>query len=139
MLLCSSILYVSYRIKLGAQAALLGLAANKDWVLLANYRDPTNFMNAVTFDMARYMGMPYTNSNRFVEVTVNDTYAGMYQFTEQIEQGESRVNIDKASGVLLNIDLDDGPDLAPSATDNFTSTVYSLPVCVKYPDVVAGY
>ena len=86
-----------YRIKLGAKAALLGLAANKDWVLLANYRDPTNFMNAVTFDMARYMGMPYTNSNRFVEVTLNGTYIGMYRFTEQIEQGESRVNIDKTS------------------------------------------
>lgn len=127
-----------YRIKLGAKAALLGLAANKDWVLLANYRDPTNFMNAVTFDMARYMGMPYTNSNRFVEVTLNGTYIGMYQFTEQIEQGESRVNIDKTSGVLLNLDLDDGPDLASSATDNFTSTVYSLPVCVKYPDDVTA-
>ncbi|HSQ41895.1 MAG TPA: CotH kinase family protein [Fibrobacteraceae bacterium] len=123
-----------YRIKLGSKAALLGLKADKDWVLLANYRDPTNFMNAATFDMARYLEMPYTNSNRFVEIYLNGSYIGMYQFTEQVEQGDNRVAIDEATGLLLSLDLDDGPDLSPDATDNFSSSVYELPVCVKNPD-----
>ncbi|OIP47476.1 MAG: hypothetical protein AUK31_07095 [Fibrobacteres bacterium CG2_30_45_31] len=122
-----------YRLKLGSKSALLGLKEDKDWVLLANYRDPTNFMNAVVFDMARYMELPYTNSNRFVEVYLNDIYIGMYQLTEQIEQGTNRVAVDEATGVLLNLDLDDGPELASSAGNNFYSSVYELPVCVKNP------
>lgn len=122
-----------YRIKLGAKSALLGMKEDKDWVLLANYRDPTNFMNAVVFDMARYMQMPYVNSNRFVELTVNGEYVGMYQFTEQIEQGTNRVAVDELTGVLLSLDLDDGPELAPHAGNNFNSTIYNLPVCIKNP------
>lgn len=123
-----------YKLKLPVKASLLGLEANKDWVLLANYRDPTHFMNALAFDMARYMELPFTNSTRFVEVELNGEYVGMYQFTEQIEEGKSRVNISKTDGVLLSLDLDDGPELSPNATDNFYSTVYELPVCVKFPD-----
>lgn len=126
-----------YRIKLGSKASLLGLKEDKDWVLLANYRDPTNFMNAAVFDMARFMNLPYTNSSRFVEVSLNGEYLGMYQLTEQIEQGPNRVAIDELTGVLLNLDLDDGPELAPTALDNFLSTVYELPVCIKNPKNLA--
>lgn len=122
-----------FRIKLGTKASLLGLKEDKDWVLLANYRDPTHFMNAAAFDMARFMNLPFTNSNRFVELTLNGEYLGMYQLTEQIEQGPNRVDIDELTGVLLNLDLDDGPELAPTAVDNFLSTVYKLPVCIKNP------
>jgi len=124
----------SYRLKLGKKNSLLGLGKEKDWVLLANYRDPTYFMNAMAFDMARYMGLPYTNSNRFVEVYLNDEYIGMYQFTEQIEVDKNRVDVDETNGLLLNLDLDDGPYYAPNAGDNFYSSVYRLPVCVKHPD-----
>jgi hypothetical protein len=123
-----------YRIKLPVKTPLLGMGAAKSWVLLANYRDPTNFMNAVAFDMARYMEMPYTNSNRFVDVYLNNNYVGMYQLTEQIQQGENRVNIDEATGVLLNLDLDDGPYYSPGTGDNFNSMVYNLPVAIKYPE-----
>lgn len=122
-----------YRLKLGTKTPLLGMAAAKSWVLLANYRDPTSFMNAITFDMARFMEMPYTNSNRFVEVNLNGSYIGMYQLTEQVQQGENRVDIHN-KGVLLNLDLDDGPYYSPDALNNFNSAVYNLPVAVKYPE-----
>lgn len=123
-----------FRLKLGTKSELLGLGKAKDWVLLANYRDPTNFMNAVAFDMARYMGMPYTNSTRFVEVYLDDSYIGMYQLTEQIEQGKNRVDVDETNGVLLSLDIDDGPQYVPDARDNFNSSVYRLPICVKHPE-----
>ena len=45
-----------YRIKLDKKAALLGLAEEKDWVLLANYRDPSHVMNTFVFELARIMG-----------------------------------------------------------------------------------
>jgi len=122
-----------YRIKFQDKTEMLGLAANKDWVLLANFRDPTNFMNALAFDMAREMGsFDFVNANRFVEVEINGDYKGLYQLTEQIERSENRVNI-AADGVLLSLDQDDGPELSPEATDNFWSATYKLPVAVKYP------
>lgn len=127
-----------YRIKLDAKASVLGLPANKDWVLLANYRDQSKFMNAIAFDMARYMGsFAFVNANRFVEVEINGEYMGVYQLTEQIEHGTSRVNMG-TGGVLLSLDQDDGPELSPSATNNFYSKVYKMPVAVKYPKNVTA-
>jgi len=130
-----------YKLKLGRKASLLGIPEGKKYVLLANYRDPTRMMNAVTFDVARYMGLPFTNTNRFVEVYLNDRYIGLYQLTEQVEQGKGRVAIDKKEGLLLSLDLDDGPTEQPHANDNFLSKVFSssysphgLPVCVKHPE-----
>ncbi len=123
-----------YRIKLDEQSEILGLGANKDWVLLANYRDPTHLMNAIGFEMAHYMELPFTNHSRFVEVTLNGSYIGLYQLTEQIEIAKSRVNIDSKEGLLLSLDKDDGPELSPSATDNFWSSIFRLPVIVKSPE-----
>ena len=122
-----------YRIKFETKTPVLGLDANKDWVLLANYRDQSKFMNAIAFDMARYMGnFAFVNANRFVEVEINGDYKGMYQLTEQIERANSRVNFG-TGGVLLSLDQDDGPELSPGATNNFWSKVYKLPVAIKYP------
>ena len=122
-----------YRLKLDEKAEILGLAADKDWVLLANYRDPTHLMNTFVFEMGERLGIPFPNHTRYVELTINGDYKGLYQLTGQVEQGKSRVNIDKEEGMLLALDVDDGPENAPGAEDNFWSEVYRLPVCVKFP------
>lgn len=127
-----------YRIKLDKKASILGLGEDKDWVLLANYRDPTNMMTTFVLNVAAGEGMAYTNHSRFVEVTLNGNYVGLYLLTEQVEQGKNRVNIDDKKGVLLSLDADDGPELSPNNTDNFWSEVYQMPVCVKYPDDVTS-
>lgn len=124
----------SYRLKLDVKDKVLGLKKNRDWVLLANYRDATDLMNTFGFETARWMGMPFTNHTRYVEVFLNGDYIGLYQLTEQIEVGGHRVDIDEENGVLLSFDLDDGPGLSPNATDNFYSEVYGMPMCVKNPD-----
>jgi hypothetical protein len=125
-----------YRIKLDVKDKILGLKKNRDWVLLANYRDATDLMNTFGFETARWMGLPFTNHTRYVEVFLNGDYIGVYQLTEQIEVGGHRVDIDETNGVLLSFDLDDGPGLSPDATDNFYSEVYGMPMCVKNPDEV---
>lgn len=125
-----------YRIKLAEKHKMLGLDKNKDWVLLANFRDPTDLMNAFVFEVADWMGMDYVNHTRFVEVWLDGDYIGLYQLTEQIEQGKSRVDVADEGGILLTMDLDDGPSLSPEATDNFWSDVFSLPMAVKYPEDV---
>ncbi len=123
-----------YRIKFDKKQSVLGLGAAKSWVLLAEYRDPTDLMNAFVFELGNLMGLPYTNHNRYVEVTLNGEEIGLYHLTEQVQQGKARVNIDEGKGFLIQLDRDDGPELAPTATDNFWSEVYGMPVCVKNPD-----
>lgn len=123
-----------YRIKLDEKASVLGLKEEKDWVLLANYRDPTHLMNTFAFVAGNELGLPYTNHTRFVEVTLNGEYIGLYQLTEQVEQGDNRVNVSEEGGILLSLDKDDGPELAPDEGDNFWSQVYDLPICVKHPE-----
>lgn len=123
-----------YRIKLDEKSEILGLATEKDWVLLANYRDPTHMMNTFVFAAGQQLELPYTNHSRYVEVTLNGNYIGLYQLTEQVEQGKSRVAVDEKEGMLISLDADDGPQHSPAATDNFWSTVYKVPVCVKHPE-----
>ena len=125
-----------YRIKLNEKHKMLGLAKAKNWVLLANYRDLTSMMNTYVFEVARWMGMPYINHTRFVELFVDGEYEGLYQLTEQVQQGENRVNVSNNEGILLSMDKDDGPELSPESTDNFWSTVYNMPMCIKHPDDV---
>lgn len=123
-----------YRIKLDETSDIMGMEHNRDWVLLANFRDPTHLMNNVAFTMAHYMGLPYTNHSRYAEVTLNGEYVGLYMVTEQIEEGGNRVNIDPQQGLLIALDVNDGPEDCPYATDNFWSEIYGMASCVKYPE-----
>ena len=115
-----------YRIKLDQKSEILGLKENKDWVLLANYRDPTHLMNTFVFSIGAGLGLPYTNNTRYVELTLNGDYIGLYQLTEQVEQGSNRVDIDEIEGVLISLDVDDGPERSSDATNNFWSTLYHI-------------
>lgn len=123
-----------YRIKFDKKQEVFGLPAAKSWVLLAEYRDPTDLMNAFVFELGQLLEMPATNHNRYAEVWLNGEYIGMYHVTEQVQQNKNRVNIDETTGYLIQLDKDDGPELAPRAGDNFWSKVYGMPVCVKNPD-----
>lgn len=125
-----------FRLRLDEKDNLLGLKSAKDWVLLADYRDPTHLMNTFAFTVGQALGIPFPNHSRYVEVTLNNDYIGMYILTEQVEQGENRVAIDETEGILLSLDVDDGPELSPGEKDNFWSSVYKIPVCVKSPEII---
>ncbi|MCH5223046.1 MAG: CotH kinase family protein [Muribaculaceae bacterium] len=122
-----------YRIKFDKKQSVLGLGKAKSWVLLAEYRDPTDLMNAYVFEMGQTMNMPYTNHNRYVWLHLNGQEMGLYHLTEQVQQGENRVNIDEKEGYLLSLDADDGPYYS-NEPDNFWSITYDMPVCVKNPE-----
>ena len=123
-----------YRIKLDEPSPFLGMAQNKDWVLLADYRDVTHMMNNVGFTLAHVLGLPYTNHSRYATVTLNGKKMGLYMVTEQVEQGGNRVDIDKDGGLLLALDINDGPADEPQATNNFYSDVIRMAVAVKSPE-----
>lgn len=127
-----------YRIKFDNSTKMLGIKKNKDWVLLANYRDVTKMMNAYCLLTAKMMGLPYTSPVRFAELFLNGEYKGIYEVAEQVEVGGNRVDIDEEEGVLLTFDVDDGPDSSPDSGDNFWSEVYKMPTAVKSPKNVSS-
>lgn len=118
-----------YRLKLDDDAVILGLAEEKDWILLANYLDPTLMLNAVAFKIGRLLDLQYTNHAIPVDVTLNGKYAGNYMLTEQVERSKSRVNIHKEKGVLLELDTNYDEDF------QFISNNYGLPLMIKDPDL----
>lgn len=123
-----------YRIKLDESSPVLGMKKNRDWVLLADYRDVTHMMNNVGFSLAYELGLPSTNHSRYATVTLNGEFLGLYMITEQVEEGKHRVQLDSEQGLLLALDLNDGPGDEPYATNNFWSEGFGMAVAVKYPD-----
>ena len=117
-----------YRLKLDTKSPLLGLSAERDWILLANYLDGTLMLNAIAFKAARLLDMPFTNTAIPVDVTINGVYQGNYMFTEQKEVETNRINVGDG-GVLLELDIYfDEPW-------KFSSGNYLLPVMIQYPEL----
>lgn len=117
-----------YRLKLDKKSNLLGLSAEKDWILLANWNDPTLMLTAVAFKNAQLLKMPFTNHAIPVDVTINGVYAGNYTFTEQKEVEDNRINIGD-DGWWLELDsYFDEPF-------EFRSAKYNLPVMIHNPEL----
>jgi len=103
-----------YRIKFDKKTALLGMPPAKKWALLANFADKTLMRNYVAFEIGRRFNAAYTPQSRFVEVVLNGEFMGNYLLTDQVEVGETRVNItelkpgspesDISGGYLLEVD-----------------------------------
>ncbi len=80
--------------------SLLGMPAENDWILLANYNDKTFMRNTLAYELSRKMGH-YASRTRMVEVIVNNEYLGIYILMEKIKQDKGRLNIAK----LTNLDI----------------------------------
>jgi hypothetical protein len=73
--------------------SLLGMPANSDWLLIANYSDKTLLRNALTYYYGAKIGNGWQPRFRFCVVYLNDEYRGIYMLTEKIKRDSSRVNI----------------------------------------------
>ncbi|RYD91021.1 MAG: hypothetical protein EOP54_23120, partial [Sphingobacteriales bacterium] len=82
-----------YRLKFDTKAAMLGLPAAKNWVLLANYNDKSLLRTSAAFKLGQMVGADFTNHGRAVEVVMNGEYLGSYLLTEQVEVNDDRVDI----------------------------------------------
>jgi len=91
-----------YRFKLDSAAPLLDMTPEKDWVLLANYSDKTMLRTALAQCLGRIFDEVISPESRFVELTLNGEYQGLYQLTWQMETGENR--IPASNGFLAEID-----------------------------------
>ncbi|MDD3108139.1 MAG: CotH kinase family protein [Alistipes sp.] len=117
-----------YRIKLDAKSAVLGMPADKDWVLLANYCDKSLLRTATAFKLSELLSMPWTPRSRFVEYFLNGRYQGNYQLTEHVKVAADRMNV-STDGYL--IERDGYYNLEPKW---FVTDLKGHPFTFKYPD-----
>jgi len=82
-----------YKLKLDEKTSLLGMPADRDWVLLANYADKSLLRNQVAFELGHRVGLAWSPRFRSVELFVNDEYLGVYQLGEGIKVAAHRVDI----------------------------------------------
>lgn len=83
-----------YHIKLDMKQNMLGLGADKDWILLANYIDISLMRNWTVFELSKHFQDIYTSDSRWVHVFYNGSYDGVYLLCEQVESGKNRVDIE---------------------------------------------
>lgn len=83
-----------YKIKLEEKAEVLGLAANKDWILLSNYADKSLMRDTVAYDMSRTLdNLGWVPTQYPVDLFINGEYQGVYSIGEHMEAAKSRVDI----------------------------------------------
>ena len=124
-----------YRVRFRQDVSLFGLAARENWILLAEFQDPTFLMNAIPFELGQNIfGLPFTCSFQHVQVYLNGNYDGLYVLTEHRQadpNGEGvpgRVNINVDGGWFIEFDsyYDEDP--------KFRTANYNLPVMIKSPE-----
>lgn len=81
-----------YKIKLEKKANLFGMGKNKHWVLISNYMDQCSLRNKIGSELSAKFGLIHM-SMLPVDVVINGTYCGMYNLSEQIRVGDTRVDI----------------------------------------------
>ncbi len=94
-----------YQIKFSSKTSVLGMPKAKAWVLLANHADATFLRNNTAFTAANGLNLAGTpHESRFVDLTVNGEYLGLYQLTEKIEVGKDRLDLKDPTGVMVEMD-----------------------------------
>lgn len=82
-----------WKVKLTNTAKMLNLPTSKDWALLANYADQSRVKNAIAYEMFRRTSLAWSPRSLFVEVVLNGSYDGLYQFIESVETAATRNSI----------------------------------------------
>ena len=66
---------------------------SKDYVLLAEYDDPSMMRNVVTHQLSKYFALRHTIETRYVDLYINDAYLGVYVLTEQVEVNNHKLDL----------------------------------------------
>lgn len=120
-----------YRLKFASKKKPLGLHKGKNWVLLANKIYGSMLTNAYGMKASSLIGTPAANHIIPVDLYINGTYKGSYNFTEKVGFSNNSVDLaDETVATLLELDKYYDEDEG----QKFRTTSYNLPVNIKYPD-----
>ena len=104
----------------GINVSLLGFPEEEDWILYAPYSDKALIRNVLIYDLSRDIGR-YASRVKFVDVSINGSYNGVYVLMEKLKRDTNRINLNKlkpeeisgedlTGGYILKIDKSDAPD-----------------------------
>jgi hypothetical protein len=94
-----------YRLRFNDKVSLFGLEAARNWILLAEYRDPSYIVTPITFYVSKNIfEMPFTHNYFHVHLYINNDYRGLYGLTEHKQVNPGRIDIDPNEGWHVNID-----------------------------------
>ncbi len=132
-----------YKMKLTEGAGPLGMPADREWALLANYADKTLLRNSVAMELSRRLGLPWSPRSRFVELTLNGNYDGTYLLVETVKIAPDRVAIAKLSPSDVAGDALTGGYLVEVDQRRDGLVVYeglegTVPIVLKEPDPPAA-
>lgn len=118
-----------YRLKFSSKQSLCGLTKAKNYVLLANYTDPSFLQFALATKIAKMLDMPFTNTVVPVDVVFNGIYKGTYLLTNKPGINAGSVDIDETTSIMWELDVNfDEPN-------KFYSNYYRSPVMQVDPDM----
>lgn len=126
-----------FRIKFDKKQNLFNNGYAKSWTLIANYCDKSLLRNYLALELSKMCSnIEYTSTHEIVEVVLNGEYLGVYLLCDQIQVGETRVNIEEDSrdidtGYLIELDHR-APEEGKQNIDWFYS--YQIPYAIKSPD-----
>ena len=120
-----------YRLKFEQKVKPLGMTKGKSWVLLSNYQTGSLMSNAIGMKAANLMEASAANHIVPVDLYLNGSYQGSYNFTEKVGFSNNSVDIDDETAAAM-LELDSYFD--EPAGQKFRSQPYNLPINIKEPD-----
>ncbi|MCB0458411.1 MAG: CotH kinase family protein [Flavobacteriaceae bacterium] len=85
--------------------SLLDFHEEEDWILYGPYSDKSLIRNRLIYHLSNEMNR-YASRCKFVELTINNQYQGLYVFMEKLKRDKNRIDINK-----LNEDENTGEDV----------------------------
>lgn len=120
-----------YRLKFDSKKRPLGLRKGKNWVLIANKIYGSMLTNAIGMKAGSLIGTPAANHIIPVDLYVNGTYKGSYNFSEKVGLANNSVDLDDETVATL-LELDRYYD--EDEGQKFRTTDYDVPVNIKSPE-----
>lgn len=86
---------IPVKIKFADKTSMFGLEEEKEWTLLANAYDKTLIHNYITYNLYSELSDNFESRCIFVDLYVNNQYAGVYNLCDQVAVSKNRINITK--------------------------------------------
>lgn len=121
-----------YKVKFSEKLSPFGFPENKDWVLLADFKDLSSLRTAYMCELSKAIGLDFTINYQYVDLYLNGEYEGLYLLVDQVEKSKNRVNIEK-DGFLIEQD-----NWYESEPLSFATKAYGYNYTFKHPDANDG-
>ncbi len=118
-----------YRIKFGSKVKPLGMTKGKNWILLANKQSGSMTTNAIGHKIASLMGAEYPCHIVPVELYINGSYEGSYNFCEKLGFSNNSIDLaDDSHAAMIELDIYADETI-------YNSNIYGIESKIHDPDV----